>query len=413
MPATHSRPRSPSSAASCSACSSSCPASSKITGFQGTVGYIAVERPAAAGSVVAALTIAGRARRRPGAAASACLHALGRARRWPCSRPGRRSLFHTYLEPLPAQHMVPVPQLLEERLDRRRHAGAWPPSAPGAISLDGSPPRLSPPRACRAALALGTVRRWTSRCGRWRSCPGSTGSRSRCSSPAWAGYAHLRQAPRRQAALAAGHDQPGAPAVDAADHLPRGAGDRRRRHPEPLDQPVVLRLDHDPDHRRPARRARHHRQGERAGARAAVRGAHLGAGVRPEAAAAAGDLRLRLLPLHLVDAAVHLRRAARRRGARGRSASTEQSLSREAFADQAGRVVGMAAETFNDGLRGYYFALRRRSAGSSRRSSSWSATVGVVYILYQREFGSEVLGVLDLALGAGTRLRRRAPGGRR
>jgi uncharacterized membrane protein len=71
----------------------------------------------------------------------------------------------------------------------------------------------------------------------------------------------------------------------------------------------------------------------------------------------------------------------------------EQNLSREAFADKAGRVVGMAAETFNDGLRGYYFAF----AGIGWFFSPivfMAATVGVVYILYQREFGSEVLGVL-------------------
>ena len=36
-----------------------------------------------------------------------------------------------------------------------------------------------------------------------------------------------------------------------------------------------------------------------------------------------------------------------------------------------------------------------RSAGSSRRSSSWRRPLGVVYILYQREFGSDVLGVLN------------------
>ena len=68
-------------------------------------------------------------------------------------------------------------------------------------------------------------------------------------------------------------------------------------------------------------------------------------------------------------------------------------LSREAFADKAGRVVGLAAETFNDGLRGYYFAFA---------AIGWFfspvvfmlATVGVVYILYQREFRSEVLAVL-------------------
>ena len=35
----------------------------------------------------------------------------------------------------------------------------------------------------------------------------------------------------------------------------------------------------------------------------------------------------------------------------------EQQLSREAFAERAGRVVGLAAETFNDGLRACYFAF--------------------------------------------------------
>ena len=71
-----------------------------------------------------------------------------------------------------------------------------------------------------------------------------------------------------------------------------------------------------------------------------------------------------------------------------------EGLSREAFADKAGRVVGLAAETFNDGLRGYYFAFA---------AIGWFfspilfmlATVGVVYILYQREFRSEVLDVLS------------------
>jgi uncharacterized membrane protein len=74
-------------------------------------------------------------------------------------------------------------------------------------------------------------------------------------------------------------------------------------------------------------------------------------------------------------------------------AFTSEGLSREAFADKAGRVVGLAAETFNDGLRGYYFAFA---------AIGWFfspivfmlATVGVVYILYEREFRSEVLSVL-------------------
>ena len=68
-------------------------------------------------------------------------------------------------------------------------------------------------------------------------------------------------------------------------------------------------------------------------------------------------------------------------------------ISREAFADKAGRVVGLAAETFNDGLRTYYFAFA---------AIGWFfspvvfmlATVGVITILYMREFRSEVLRVL-------------------
>ena len=70
-----------------------------------------------------------------------------------------------------------------------------------------------------------------------------------------------------------------------------------------------------------------------------------------------------------------------------------EGLPREAFADKAGRMVGLAAETFNDGLRGYYFAFA---------AIGWFfspvvfmlATLGVVYILYEREFRSEVLDVL-------------------
>jgi uncharacterized membrane protein len=71
----------------------------------------------------------------------------------------------------------------------------------------------------------------------------------------------------------------------------------------------------------------------------------------------------------------------------------EEGLSREEFADKAGRVVGMAAETFNDGLRGYYFAFAAIGWFFSPLIFM-AATAGVVYILYQREFNSEVLGVL-------------------
>jgi len=63
---------------------------------------------------------------------------------------------------------------------------------------------------------------------------------------------------------------------------------------------------------------------------------------------------------------------------------------RIAFSQKAGRVLGLAAETFNDGLRSYYFAFA---------AIGWffspivyiMATLGVIYILYQREFRSDVL----------------------
>ncbi len=63
---------------------------------------------------------------------------------------------------------------------------------------------------------------------------------------------------------------------------------------------------------------------------------------------------------------------------------------REAFADQAGRVMGLAAETFNDGLRAYYLSF----AAVAWFISPWAfmaATALVIGVLYQREFHSEVL----------------------
>lgn len=66
---------------------------------------------------------------------------------------------------------------------------------------------------------------------------------------------------------------------------------------------------------------------------------------------------------------------------------------RRAFADRAGRVVGMAAETFNDGLRGYYFAFAAIGWFFSPLVFAL-ATAGVIWILYQREFRSEVLEAL-------------------
>ena len=66
---------------------------------------------------------------------------------------------------------------------------------------------------------------------------------------------------------------------------------------------------------------------------------------------------------------------------------------RQAFALRAGRVMGLAAETFNDGLRAYYMAF----AATAWFLSPWAfmaGTAGVVWILYRREFHSDVLAVL-------------------
>ncbi len=67
---------------------------------------------------------------------------------------------------------------------------------------------------------------------------------------------------------------------------------------------------------------------------------------------------------------------------------------RDEFADRAGRVVGMAAETFNDGLRAYYMAFAA-IAWFFSPVALIVATAAVLWILYQREFRSEVLAVLN------------------
>lgn len=67
---------------------------------------------------------------------------------------------------------------------------------------------------------------------------------------------------------------------------------------------------------------------------------------------------------------------------------------RKAFADKAGRVVGLAAETFNDGLRAYYLSFAVVGWFFSPLIFVL-ATAAVIYILYQREFHSEVLDALN------------------
>jgi uncharacterized membrane protein len=66
---------------------------------------------------------------------------------------------------------------------------------------------------------------------------------------------------------------------------------------------------------------------------------------------------------------------------------------REHYADRAGTVVGLAAETFNDGLRAYYLSFATILWFVSPIAFAIGAAA-VVYLLYQREFHSEILGVL-------------------
>lgn len=67
---------------------------------------------------------------------------------------------------------------------------------------------------------------------------------------------------------------------------------------------------------------------------------------------------------------------------------------RQRFADRAGRLMGMAAETFNDGVRAYYMAF----AMIGWFISPWAllgGTAFVLAVLYWREIRSQVLQVLE------------------
>ena len=80
-------------------------------------------------------------------------------------------------------------------------------------------------------------------------------------------------------------------------------------------------------------------------------------------------------------------------GATPEHKALDEGEQRAEYAARAGRVLGLAAETFNDGLRAYYFAF----ALVAWFVSPWAfvaATALVVAVLYRREFRSEVLSVL-------------------
>jgi uncharacterized membrane protein len=78
------------------------------------------------------------------------------------------------------------------------------------------------------------------------------------------------------------------------------------------------------------------------------------------------------------------------------AAAVTDEAQRQHFADRAGRVMGLAAESFNDGLRAYYMSF----AALSWFVSPWvmlAASAGVIWVLYRREFRSEVLHALERA----------------
>lgn len=66
---------------------------------------------------------------------------------------------------------------------------------------------------------------------------------------------------------------------------------------------------------------------------------------------------------------------------------------RKVYADRAAAMVGAAAESFNDGLRAYYFSFAALAWFISPLGMIM-ATGLVVLILYSREFRSEVLTIL-------------------
>jgi uncharacterized membrane protein len=66
---------------------------------------------------------------------------------------------------------------------------------------------------------------------------------------------------------------------------------------------------------------------------------------------------------------------------------------RKDFAERAGALMGMAAESFADGLRAYYMAFAVMAWFASPAAFALG-TLAVLWVLYRREFRSDVLAVL-------------------
>jgi len=71
----------------------------------------------------------------------------------------------------------------------------------------------------------------------------------------------------------------------------------------------------------------------------------------------------------------------------------ENAAEAETMARRAATMTGLAAETFNDGLRAYYFSFAAMGWFFSPLALVL-ATMLIIFILFGREFRSEVLAVL-------------------
>lgn len=81
---------------------------------------------------------------------------------------------------------------------------------------------------------------------------------------------------------------------------------------------------------------------------------------------------------------------------------------RSSYVYRAARVMGLAAETFNDGLRAIYFGFAALLWFLSP-AAMLLGTVCVIWVLYRREFHSDILAVLADEAGASAPDRAEAP----
>ena len=76
---------------------------------------------------------------------------------------------------------------------------------------------------------------------------------------------------------------------------------------------------------------------------------------------------------------------------------TADDLTKDVFAEHAARLNALAANSFNRGLRAYYFALAMMT-WFIHPGAMVAGTVAVVAVLYRREFRSKTLKALNAAI---------------